>query len=97
MLTQLCNDLKFRHEEDVDELNSEIEMLKSILKESNLEIANHQFMKSKFENDKKDWQDEREELLERIQELSENESVSQIDSGINIDKRREELELLLDS
>ena len=31
MLTQLCNDLKFRHEEDVDELNSEIEMLKSIL------------------------------------------------------------------
>ena len=98
MLTQLCNDLKFRHEEDVEELNSEIEMLKSILKESNIELANHQFLQGKFEHEKKDWENERQELLEKIGELREiSNQVSQESSFVSPDQRREELELLLDS
>ena len=82
----------------MEELNSEIDMLKSILKETNIQIANHQFLESKFEHEKKDWTNEKDELLEKIKDLTNTEtSISQELPYISADQRKEELELLLDS
>ena len=68
--TQLCQDLKFRGMDEVEDLSSEIKLMQEQIKTLSKEKANLEFKNSRLAFDIEDLREENEDLLEKIKGLN---------------------------